>query len=128
MTNDLAYGIKKDIRNNPVFREADRRQKREFVGRFLWFALAVIAVIFTVRQQNALRLTGYAVERLSAELERERSINRQLRLNLETFESPRRVEEAATAIGLRRPQLSETLVLERVPPVSAGKSIVARAE
>lgn len=128
MTNDLAYNIKKDIRNNPVFREADRRQKRELVRRVVWFVLAVTAVIFSARQQNALRLAGYSIEQLSAELEHERSVNRQLRLNLEMFESPKRVEEAARAIGLRPPRLSETLVLERTPATSPSHAIVARAE
>ena len=128
MTNDLAYSIKKDIKNNPVFRETDHRQKREFVRRVVWFVLAVTAVIFSVRQQNALRLAGYSIEKLTVELEEERSRNRQLRLNLETLESPKRVEEAARRAGLRPPKLSETLVLERVPAATPSSAIVARVE
>ena len=128
MTNDLAYSIKKDIKNNPVFRETDHRQKREFFKRMVWFVLAVTAVIFSVRQQNALRLAGYSIEKLTAELEDERSKNRQLLLNLQTFESPKRVEEAARRIGLRPPTLAETLVLERVPAATPSSAIVARVE
>jgi hypothetical protein len=128
MTNDLAYAIKKDIKNNPVFRETDHRQKREFIRRVAWFVLAVTAVIFSVRQQNALRLAGYSIEKLTVELEAERSKNRQLQLNLETFESPKKVEEAARKLGLRPPTLNETLVLERVPAATPSSAIVARAE
>jgi cell division protein FtsL len=128
MTNDLAYSIKKDIKNNPVFRETDHRQKREFLRRVIWFVLAVTAVIFSVRQQNALRLAGYSIEKLTVELEEERSRNRQLRLNLETLESPKRVEEAARRAGLRPPKLSETLVLERVPAATPSSAIVARVD
>jgi cell division protein FtsL len=128
MTNDLAYAIKKDIKNNPVFRETDHRQKREFIRRVAWFVLAVTAVIFSVRQQNALRLLGYSIEKLTVELEAERSKNRQLQLNLETFESPKKVEEAARKLGLRPPTLNETLVLERVPAATPSSAIVARAE
>lgn len=128
MTNDLAYNIKKDIKNNPVFRETDHRQKREFVRRLVWFVLAVTAVIFSVRQQNALRLAGYSIEKLTVELDAERSKNRQLQLNLETFESPKKVEEAARKLGLRPPKLNETLVLERVPAATPSSAIVARAE
>jgi cell division protein FtsL len=128
MTNDLAYTIKKDIKNNPVFRETDHRQKREFVRRVIWFVLAVTAVIFSVRQQNALRLAGYSIEKLTVELEAERSKNRQLQLNLETFESPKKIEEAARKLGLRPPSLNETLVLERVPAATPSSAIVARAE
>jgi cell division protein FtsL len=128
MSDDLAYAIKKDIRNNPVFREADARQKREFARRFLVFLLAVAAVVFSVRQQNALRLAGYDLQKLSAELERERTMNRQLRLNLETMQSPRRVEEQARTMGLRPPRPDETLVLERAPRTSPSGAIVARVE
>lgn len=128
MTNDLAYNIKKDIRNNPVFREADRRQKRELIRRVIWFVLAVTAIIFSVRQQTALTLAGYSIEQLTGQLEHERSVNRQLRLNLELFESPKRVEDAARRLGMRPPGLKETLVLERVPAARPSSAIVARAE
>lgn len=128
MSNELAYAIKKDIHNNPVFRETDNRQKREFARRFLIFLVAVAAVIFTVRQQNALRLAGIDIQKLSAELEQERAWNRQLRLNLETFEAPGRIEERARALGLRPPRLEETLVLERVPETAPPGAVVARAE
>jgi hypothetical protein len=127
MSNDLAFAIKKDVRNNPVFREADRRQKREFVRRLAWFILAVAAVIFSVRQQNAIRLAGYDIERLSAELQREQAMNRQLQLNLETLEAPRKVEDRAAALGFRPPTLEETLVIERVPDSNPPGAVVARA-
>ena len=36
MSIDLEYAIKQDIRNNPVVREVDREQKREFLRTLLW--------------------------------------------------------------------------------------------
>jgi hypothetical protein len=128
MSNESAYAIKRDIHNNPVFREADRRQKREFVRRFVIFLLAVAAVVFTVRQQSALRLAGIDIQKLSGELDAERVMNRQLRLSLETYQAPARIEERARAIGLRPPTLPETLVLERVPATTPPDAVVARAE
>ena len=90
--------------------------------------LAVTALIFSVRQQTALTRAGHSIEQLTEELERERSVNRQLRLNLEVFESPRQVESAARRLGLRPPTLKETLVLQRVPAATPSSAIVARAE
>lgn len=128
MKDDLAYAIKNDIRNNPVFRETDARQKREFLRRVAWFVLAVLALIFTVHQENALRLAGYEIGKLTNALDAERAMNRQLRLNLETAESPRRIEDAARKMGFRPPRVDETLVLERVAETNPPGAVVARVE
>ena len=42
MSIDLEYAIKADIRNNPVIREADRRERREFQRIMLLACLAVV--------------------------------------------------------------------------------------
>ena len=39
MSIDVEYAIKKDIRNNPVVREVDTRQKREFLRIAGWLAV-----------------------------------------------------------------------------------------
>ena len=41
MSIDVEYAIKKDIRNNPVIRELDTRQKREF-RRMVWLGVLFV--------------------------------------------------------------------------------------
>ena len=127
MSIDREYAIQKDIRNNPVVREADRRQKREFFRILLLVVLTVGTLLFSAKWQTDMRLAGMRLELQQAALETERAQNRVLRLSLETARTPKTIEQAARRLGLRAPTLSETVVIERAPESSPAGAVVARA-
>ena len=56
MTNDLEFAIKQDIRNNPVVREVDLDQKREFVKMLGWAALASLLRPQEIRRRAVVEL------------------------------------------------------------------------
>jgi hypothetical protein len=60
MSIDVEYAIKKDIRNNPVVREIDVEQKRDF-ARTLRLAVAVVGMLlFAALQQFRGRSVKFA--------------------------------------------------------------------
>lgn len=127
MSIDLEYAIKTDIRNNPVLREADSRHGRE-LRHTLWLAAFVVAMLlFSVRQHSTMEITGYRIEHLKASEAEEGAMNRQLRLNLESLRAPQQIEPRALALGLQRPSLGQTVVLERARAASPSGAIVAQA-
>ena len=50
MSIDVEYAIKKDIRNNPVVREIDFEQKREFRRTLILAGLIVAMLLFSAWQ------------------------------------------------------------------------------
>ncbi|HEX7777619.1 MAG TPA: hypothetical protein VF424_00185, partial [Vicinamibacterales bacterium] len=82
MSIDLEYAVRKDIRNNPVVREIDLQQKREF-NRMIWLAAMIVGMLlFSAWQHFEIVNSGYKVERLRVEKAAEESFNRKLRLEL----------------------------------------------
>lgn len=127
MNIDLEYAIKTDIRNNPVVREADSQHGRDLRRTLLLAAVTVAMLLFSVWQRSRVDLAGYRIEPLRAELAREQELNRELRLNLETLRAPQVIEQRAKQLGLYRPSLADTLVIERARERHAAPAIVARA-
>ena len=66
MNLELEYGIKKDIRNNPVVREIDLQQKREFRRMLVLAALVVGMLLFSAWQHYEVVRGGYRIEELRA--------------------------------------------------------------
>ena len=128
MSIDLEYAIKTDVKNNPVLREADARHSRELQRTLLLGMVTVAMLVFSVWQRSNLEITGYQVERLRAALEDETIKNRQLRLNVESMRAPQQIERRALQLGLRRPSLAETIVIEQAHESSPSGALVARAE
>lgn len=128
MSIDLEYAIRTDVRNNPVVREADARHGRELRRTLVLAVVTVAMLLFSVWQRSNLELTGYRIEALRAAREDEISKNRQLRLNVETLQSPQLIERRALQMGMRRPTLAETLVIERAHEASPFGALVARAQ
>ncbi len=127
MSIDIEYAIKKDIRNNPVIREQDTQQKREF-RRVAWLAfLSVALLLFSAWQHFETLRHGMAIEKLRVAQDYEQTVNRQLRLNLETLRAPQQVERHARELGLEPPSASNTLIIERVRTASPSRAVVARA-
>jgi hypothetical protein len=128
MSIDLEYAIRKDIRNNPLVRQTDARQKHDFYRILLLVLLTVGTLLFSGLWQNNIQLAGIDIEVLRKQVESERATNRLLRLNLEAERAPALVERAAQAIGMRQPTLDEALVIERAYESSPDGTIVARAD
>jgi cell division protein FtsB len=128
MSIDLEYAIKKDIRNNPVIREIDQRERREFRRVVLLACLAVGLALFSAWQHFETLRYGISIEDHRASLARERQINRQLRLNVETLRAPQKVQERARReLGLTVPTSDDTIVIERAIAPLPVSGVVASA-
>jgi hypothetical protein len=128
MSIEVEFALKKDIRNNPVVREFDVRQKREFHG-ITWLAVFVVGLLlFSAWQRLTIIQYGIAIESRRADQGYEETINRQLRLNLETERAPQRVDERARReLGLAAPTDRDTIILERQHQSSSSGAMVALA-
>jgi len=129
MTADtFEYAIKKDVRNNPIVREVDAERHREMWRAVCIGVFLVVVLLFSAWQHFELLRHGYQIEELQRQRAAEEEIGRQLRLEIETLRSPKRIETLATGqLHLVAPSLDEAIVIERVqsaePP---AKSVVAR--
>ena len=116
MSIDLEYAIKQDVRNNPVVREVDREQKREFVRMLGGAALAVAVLIFVVAPKTKYLSLGYHVEDLRDAVAQEKEVQRQLRLQLQVQLRPQEVQHRAMVeLKMVEPTESDVVVIERVP-------------
>jgi cell division protein FtsL len=127
MAEPFEYAVRKDVRNNPIVREVDEARQRE-----LWKTVAlavglVIAALFSAWPHMELMVNGYRIEQLQKEKDAEEEMTRQLRLEIETLRSPKRIESLATSrLHLVAPRQDEAIVLERVVPAELpASSIVA---
>lgn len=128
MSIDIEYAIKKDIRNNPVIREQDTQQKREFRRTACLAFLSVALLLFSAWQHFETLRHGMRIERLRMDRSYEETINRQLRLNLETLRAPQQIERRARQeLGLEPPSASDTLIVRRVRASSPSRAVVAQA-
>jgi cell division protein FtsL len=122
------YAIKKDVRNNPIVREVDQERHRE-MWRMAAIGVFVVAVaLFKAWQHFELIRHGYKVEQMQRERATEAEIARHLRLEIETFRSPARIERLALGrLGMVTPGPDDAAVIERVIPSSPPpRSVVAR--
>jgi cell division protein FtsL len=128
MAEPFEYAIKKDVKNNAIVREVDETRQRELWKSVAVAALLVVVVLFSAWQHFELLRHGYEVEQLQRQRAAEEELSRQLRLEIETLRSPKRIEALATErLHLVAPSHDEAIVLERVLPADPpAKSIVAR--
>jgi len=128
MSIDVEYAIKKDIRNNPIVREVDWQQKREFLRTLLIGALIVGMLLFWGWPHLALVSSGYQLSKLRQELAVEEALNRRLRLEIETQRAPQLIEaRAARELNMSAPGSGRTLIIERATAQAPSRSIVATA-
>ena len=126
MTRDLEFAIKQDIRNNPVVREIDLAQKRDFIRVLAWAGGMLIMLIIALAPRVQAIQGGYAMQKLRNDVEVERELHRRLLLEWQTETRPDTIETRARAIGLVDPTEADTMVIEVVPPpVPADRAIVA---
>jgi len=122
------YAIRKDVRNNPIVREVDQDRQRELWKSVAIASFLVLALLFSAWQHFELLRHGYQVEQLERERAAEEELTRQLRLEIETLRSPKRIEALAIErLHLVAPARDEAVVIERVVPAEPpAKSVVAR--
>lgn len=125
---DFEHAIKMDVRNNPIVREVDEARQRELWKTVALIVGLVIAALFSAWPHMELMVNGYRIEQLQREKDAEEEMTRQLRLEIETLRSPKRIESLATSrLHLVAPKQDEAIVLERVVPAELpASSIVAR--
>jgi cell division protein FtsL len=128
MSIDVEYAIKKDIRNNPVVREIDAEQRRDFLRTICIAALVVAMGLFAAWQHFKIVQNGYEVQKLQQARAAEDSINRQLRLEVETLRAPQKIERIALQqLHMVTPGAKETLVIQRAAAVAPDQAVVATA-
>jgi cell division protein FtsL len=128
MAEAFEYAIKKDVRNNPIVREIDNARHRELWKTVAVAGLLVVILLTWAWQQFDILRHGYKVEEMQRERAAEEETARQLRLEIETLKSPRRIEELATQkLHLVAPTRDEAIVIERVVPAEPpARSVIAR--
>jgi hypothetical protein len=126
MSIDVEYAIKKDIRNNPIVREIDAAQRREFLRTLTDVAMIVGMLLFAAFQHYKITNNGYVVSKLETERATEQAWNRQLRLELEMWRAPQLIEtRALDELHMVWPTSKDTLIIERAPSAIPAKTIVA---
>ena len=128
MAEPFEYAIRKDIRNNPIVREVDEIRQRELWKSAAIAGVLVLVLLFSAWQHYELLRHGYEVEQMQRDRATEEETTRQLRLEIDTLRSPKRIETLATGqLHLVVPTGDEAIVIERVVPADPpAKSIVAR--
>ena len=122
------YAIRKDVRNNPIVREVDEEKQRELWKSVGIAGFLVVVLLFSAWQHFELLRHGYQVEELQRQRASEEETARQLRLEIETLKSPKRIETLATRqLHLVAPSRDEAIIIERVVPADPpAASVVAR--
>jgi cell division protein FtsL len=122
------YAIKKDVRNNPIVREMDEARQRELWRSVGVAGFLVVVLLFSAWQHFELLRHGYQVEEMQRQRAAEEETGRQLRLEIDSLRSPKRIETLATQqLHLVTPSRDEAIVIERVLPADPppASSIVA---
>ena len=116
---DVEYDIRRDIRNNPIEREIDRVRQRELWRSGAVGVCLVAVLLFSAWQHFELLRHGYEIEQMEQDRALELELNRQLRLEIETLRSLRRIEQIATEeLNLVAPTPAEAQVIERIAPAA----------
>ncbi len=127
MTVDVEYAIKTDVRNNPVLREVDARQRGDLRRTVLLVVLTVGTFLLVAWQYASMQTLLMEIEQLKADLAQEQINHRQLRLNVERLRAPFDIEQRARALGMRPATLEETIVIERRSDAPTEGGVLARA-
>jgi cell division protein FtsL len=128
MAEAFEYAVKKDVRNNPIVREMDRARQRELWSLVGIAGFVVLVLLFSAWQHFELLRHGYQVEQMQKERASEEDAARQLRLEIDTLRSPKRIEALALQqLHLVAPTRNEASVIERVLPADPpDRSVIAR--
>jgi cell division protein FtsL len=124
------YAIKKDVRNNLIVREMDEARQRELWTSVGIAGFLVLVLLFSAWQHFELLRHGYQFEEMRRQRAAEEETALRLRLEIETLQSPKRIEALATEqLHLVAPARDEAIVIERVVPADPpAASVVARRQ
>jgi cell division protein FtsL len=127
MPEAFEYAIRKDVRNNPIVREMDETRQRELWKSVGIAGFLVSVLLFSAWQHYELLRHGYQMEQMERERGAEEDLARNLRLEIETLRSPKRIETLATErLHLVVPSGDDAIVIERVLPAEPpAPSIIA---
>lgn len=127
MSIDVEYAIKKDVRNNPIVRDVDRRQRRELIRTLALGSVVVGMLLFSAWQHYQVIDEGYQVEALLKERAAAEALNRRLRLEVEALRQPALIERRAIEeLRMAYPTPAETLHIERVTTATPNRAVVAQ--
>jgi cell division protein FtsL len=128
MAESFEYAIRKDVRNNPIVREVDDAKQRDLWKTVAVAGLFVVILLFWAWPRFEMLRRGYRLEEMQSQRQSEEETTRQLRLQVETLTSPKRIETLATEkLHLVTPTREEAIVIERVVPSEPpARSVVAR--
>jgi cell division protein FtsL len=122
----VRFAVQKDILNRPV-REVDRVRHREMWLTVLASVVLLVVVLVTLWQQAEVRQYGIELEKQQKALAAEEAANYQLRVEVESLRSLKRIEQLAPKLNLTAPANGDVVVIERVTPSPApAKGLVAR--
>jgi cell division protein FtsL len=121
------YAVRKAVHNNPI-REMDETRQRELWKWVGTAAFLVVLLLFSAWPHFELLRQGYRLEQMRRERAAEQEAAVQLRLEIETLRSPKRIEAIATkSLRLVTPSQDDVVVIERVLPADPpATSVVAR--
>src|SRR5262252_8209737 len=112
MAEAFEYAIKKDVRNNPIVREVDEQRQRELWKSASIATFLVLVLLFSAWQHFELLRHGYQIEEMQRQKAAEDETSRQLRLEIETLKSPKRIEKLAThQLHLVAPSKEDAMVI-----------------
>jgi hypothetical protein len=118
------FVVKQDIRNNPVVRDLDPHQRRDFRRTLLLAAAVVAMLLFSGWQQVTVMNLGFAIDDLRRRESDERAVQRRILLEREMRRSLRQIEaRAMRELGLTIP--ADTLVIERVKTATPAAGVIA---
>jgi hypothetical protein len=127
MSIDPEFAIKKDIRNNPVVREIDRAQRREFIRSLLTVAAIVGMLLFSAWQHFATDRRDFEVEAQRAKLAEAQVEQRRWQLERERMLAPGVLDDRAhRELRMVDPDPDHILILERATPAATTTTAVAQ--
>ncbi len=121
------YAVRKVVQNNAIVREVDPVRQRE-MWQWVWMGVVLVVVLLvSITLHLGLLQHAYEMERLQRAHAAEEETGRQLRLDIETLSSPKRIEDLATGrLKMVAPALDDTIVIQRVvSPAHPPSSVVA---
>jgi cell division protein FtsL len=111
------YTTTRPVRNRFLVRERDRRRARELLSLALAVLLVGAALVGYIWLHQQLLASGYRIEALQQELRELERLEAHLGLEEAYLSSPPRVERRALSeLGMRHPELSQMVFVDREEP------------
>ncbi len=121
------YALRKVVQNKPIIREVDEVRQRE-MWQWVWMGVVLVLVLLiSITLHLRLLQHAYEMEALQRARAAEEETSRQLRLDIETLSSPKRIEDLAMGrLHMIAPAPDDAIVIQRVvSPQRPPSSVVA---